>query len=142
MSTPPSEAADPTHDTPEEPEGTTSSRHLGVLLAVGIVAVIGVIAAVALVVNLATGPKTVKYVIPAGTGERIDAGEVIDLMPTELKLKVGDTLILENQDDRNYFVGPFTVRANETVQETFRVAGAYRGACSLNPEAEIKILVS
>jgi plastocyanin len=50
--------------------------------------------------------------------------------------------VLRNLDDRNYFVGPFTVRANETVSETFRVAGAYRGACTLNPSDEIKIVVS
>ncbi len=123
-------------------DGTRQGVRVGALVAIALGAVLAIAAVVVLVVALTTGPKTVTFVIPQGTGKEIAAGKSITLMPTEVKLKVGDSIELRNLDDRQYFVGPFTVRANETVKQTFRVAGTYRGACTLNPQNEIRIVVS
>lgn len=49
------------------------------------------------------------YVIPAGTFDRIKAGENIEIIPAELTLGVGDALRIENNDDEGGIVGPFYV---------------------------------
>jgi hypothetical protein len=124
------------------PDGTRPARRIGLLvgLALGVLAVVAVL--VVVLVGLLSGPRIVTYVIPKGTGQQIAAGQSVTLMPLEVRLRVGDSLELRNLDGRQYFVGPFTVRANETVKQSFRVAGVYRGACTLNPQNEIRIIVS
>jgi hypothetical protein len=43
---------------------------------------------------------TFEYVIPAGAGEALDAGTPLEILPAELEVNVGDTIRIENQDDR------------------------------------------
>ena len=49
------------------------------------------------------------FTIPAGTGELIDSGESVDILPQALDVKVGEVLELVNLDDRGHLVGPFFV---------------------------------
>lgn len=83
-----------------------------------------------------------RVVVPAGTGDRIDRGEDVELIPADLRLGVNDTLVVENQDIRTHSVGPFTVRAGETVRHQFSTAGVYSGVCTIHPSGEVKITVS
>lgn len=81
-------------------------------------------------------------VVPVGTGERIDAGEPVDLMPADLALGVNDTLVIQNEDVRTHIVGPFTVRAGETIRHQFTQAGTYTGVCTVHSSGEVVITVS
>ena len=45
-------------------------------------------------------PADYDYVIPVGTGERIDAGERIDILPAELQVTVGESIRITNDDSR------------------------------------------
>jgi len=89
-----------------------------------------------------SGPQEIVIEVPAGTGARIDAGEPVQLMDTELAVSVGDRLVVRNLDDRLHTVGPFTVRAGETLDQEFRQPGVLEGACSINPDETVRITIS
>ena len=127
---------------PATPAGPTRRRALTIAAIVALLAV--PIAIVAVIAFAGDGAEPVQYVIdvPAGTGERLDAGENILLMPPVLELNVGDQLLVNNEDDRIHTVGPFTVRPGESLVQVFGEAGVIEGACTLNPGQGVKIVVT
>lgn len=82
------------------------------------------------------------FLIPEGTGERIEAGERIDLIPARLDVKVGDMLRIVNQDDRGHLLGPFFVGPGETLTQRFATPGRFGGACSIRSDGEVTIIVT
>jgi hypothetical protein len=85
---------------------------------------------------------TYEYVVPYGTSVRIDQGQVVDLMPRLLEVKVGESIRIDNQDGRDYMIGPFYVTAGQSLAMRFTHAGELSGVCSMNPEGEFVIKVS
>lgn len=83
-----------------------------------------------------------EYVIPAGTGARFDAGEVVDILPGEMVVKVGEVLRIVNQDDRNHLIGPFFVGAGETLTQRFSTAGEFTGVCTVHPSGQFVLEVT
>ena len=79
--------------------------------------------------------------MPPGTGARVAAGEPVELLPSDLQLPVGTELVIENQDDETQEVGPFVVRAGETLRHRFATRGIYSGACTVHPDGQITITV-
>jgi plastocyanin len=88
------------------------------------------------------GPSEYRVVVPAGTGTRLDAGEQVVLVDSDLRLSVNDTFVVENRDDRTHEVGPFTVRPGETLRHTFTTPGRYEGACTIHPSGSVVITVT
>ena len=80
--------------------------------------------------------------IPAGTGDRIDAGEDVQLVPRELEVSVNDTIRIVNEDDRVFDVGPFVVTPNSTLEHTFDRPGRFSGACTLHPDDAFTVVVT
>lgn len=117
-------------------------RLLGTGLVVAVFAVLVVPVLVIVLVLRANGPSTFTYTVPAGTGARQDAGEVIEIMPTQLDLSVGDHLVIVNQDDRVQTVGLFTVRPGETLDTPFPKPGVFKGACTMSADGQIVITVT
>ena len=72
------------------------------------------------------------YVIPSGTGDRIDSGERIDILPAELEVRVGETIRITNRDDRGHGVGVFYVGAGETLTQSFTAPGVLSGECTVH----------
>jgi hypothetical protein len=87
-------------------------------------------------------PATFEFAIPAGTGDRIDAGEPVAILPARLDARVGDSIRIVNDDDRGHVVGPFFVGAGETVDYRFSSAGTLQGECSVHPSGQIVLVVS
>lgn len=85
---------------------------------------------------------TFEYVIPAGAGEALDAGTPLEILPAELQVNVGDTIRIENQDDRGHTVGPFFVGANETLTQRFSTPGEFVGVCTVHPSGELVLIVN
>ncbi len=85
---------------------------------------------------------TFEYVIPAGAGEALDAGTPLEILPAELEVDVGDTIRIENQDDRGHTVGPFFVGANETLTQRFSTPGDFVGVCTVHPSGELVLIVN
>ena len=98
--------------------------------------------------NLETAPlaaneaATYEYVVPFGTGRSIDRGEVIEIMPSILQVKVGESIRIINEDIRAYDIGPFFVSPLQTLAMRFTHAGRISGVCSVNPAGEFVIEVT
>ena len=87
-------------------------------------------------------PTVYSYTVPAGTGDRINKGEKVSIMPSDLRLKVGDHLVIRNEDVRVQTVGLFTVRPGETVDTPFPKPGVFKGACTMSSDGQIVITVT
>jgi len=85
--------------------------------------------------------ETREYTIPAGTGDRIDRGEKVAIVPSKIVLHVGDRFVVHNDDDREHAVGPYVVGAGETLEQRFTTPGLLRGLCTLHQSRELEILV-
>lgn len=59
-------------------------------------------------------PTTVQLVIPAGTAEKIAAGEDIPTIPDQMKFVVGDILEVKNEDNVPHELGPVLVPPGAT----------------------------
>jgi hypothetical protein len=81
------------------------------------------------------------FTIPTGAGERIDAGEPLEILPAELEVRVGEVLRIRNEDDRGHVIGPFFVGAGETLTQRFASAGEITGDCSVHPSGRLVLRV-
>jgi hypothetical protein len=71
-------------------------------------------------------PEVIELVIPAGTADKVAAGEPVPAIPEELVFVVGDTLIVRNRDRVDHQLGPLWVPAGSSaslaLEEPERVA--------------------
>lgn len=86
-------------------------------------------------------PQTIQIVVPEGTQQRLDAGESVDVMPARLDLRVGDTLLIRNDDVVTQSVGPYLVRAGREIRLTYGAEGRYEGYCPLSEGERYEIVV-
>jgi hypothetical protein len=86
--------------------------------------------------------KTTELVVPAGTNDRLQAGEEVTIMPSRLELRVGDTLLIRNEDTTDQTVGPYFVKAGGEIRLTYGKAGAYEGYCPLSQGHRYEIVVT
>ncbi|NWF62843.1 MAG: hypothetical protein HXY38_00930 [Chloroflexi bacterium] len=63
-------------------------------------------------------PGIIELVIPAGTGERVRAGQAAPDIPRDLHFVVGDTLRVINQDNENHQLGPLWIPADASASLT------------------------
>jgi plastocyanin len=73
-----------------------------------------------------------RFVVPAGTGATLDAGGIVEILPRDLEVRVGDRIVVVNEDLRPHSVGPWTVRAHDTFAFRFHTVGRYDSHCSLH----------
>jgi plastocyanin len=85
--------------------------------------------------------ETIVIEVPAGTAERIAAGEDVELLPRVLEVSVGDRLEIRNQDTVAHDVGPYAVEAGQTLQQSFSSPGTLEGTCTLHDSGEFTIVV-
>ena len=98
-----------------------------------------------IVVNSGDGgrePATVEIVVPAGTQDRLDAGEQVVVMPTRLEFRVGDAIRIRNDDDVRQSVGPYSVDAGEELLLQYGRPGVYEGYCPLSDGERYEIVVT
>lgn len=129
------------HDTDDA--GRSSRRGIWLVLA-GIAALLvpATLIAVALLGEEDSGPTKMVVEIPAGTGDRIAAGEAVEILPPLVELRVGDQIELRNLDDQVHTVGPLTARPGETLLQVFGQAGRFEGDCTLLPSKKVVISVT
>lgn len=130
-----------TESAPSGPRDGTPRAPLVVLVVGGLL----IVAAAAFVVQLqerGRGGFDHRYEIPAGTTARIDAGEAVAIVPSEIHLAAGDTLTIENHDDRRHEIGVFNVGSGETRSYTFPNKGTFVGACTLHSGGGVTIYVA
>lgn len=135
------------HDSVTEPRGRGSGRvflaALAFLLPIGVaVAVVVMVAGDSSSSTTTADGRLWSFVVPAGTKDRMDEGLLTeDILPEQLNIAAGDTVLVENQDDVVHSFGPFTVRPGESQKMTFSEPGRYIGACTAGPHETITITV-
>ncbi len=82
-----------------------------------------------------------EYTIPAGTGDRIDAGKDVEIVPSRIVMHVGDRFVVHNEDDREHVVGPYVVGEGETLEQQYTSPGLLRGLCTVHQSRELEIIV-
>ncbi len=87
------------------------------------------------------GTAEYSFEIPDGAGEALDAGTPLEILPAELRARVGESIEIVNQDDRGHLVGPWFVGAGETLRQEFTSPGEFIGICTVHPSGEIKVIV-
>ena len=85
--------------------------------------------------------QTLRYLVPNGTGDRIDAGEDVTIIPKVLHIPIGTTIQIVNEDTRSHTVGGYYVRAGDTLDITYPRKGLYMNACSTNTDELVYIYV-
>ncbi len=88
-----------------------------------------------------SGEADHQFVIPAGAGASIEAGEEINILPEVLEVRVGETIEIVNDDDQLHFVGPFTVGEGESLRQRFSESGESIGICSAHVLGSVKVVV-
>lgn len=83
-----------------------------------------------------------EYVIPFGTGRRLDGGEKLSIVPGVLDVKVGQRIRIRNDDVRGAAVGIFWVPAGRTVAMEFTEPGTLSGQCDVHPSGVFTINVT
>lgn len=86
--------------------------------------------------------RTIEIVVPAGTQELLDAGEKVAVMPDRIELRVGDTLVLRNEDSVRQLVGPYLVDAEDERQFSWGSPGTFWGYCALSENYRYEIVVT
>lgn len=81
------------------------------------------------------------FEIPNGTAARQRAGELVEIVPAELVVHVGDTIRIINNDVENHIVGVFFVGAGEILTQQFRSAGELTGDCTVHPSGSFTLRV-
>ena len=132
------EASLPDADDTSTDAATGGSRR-GLLAAFVLGAVVLVVAGFIVATVAINSGSTFAVVIPAGTGEAIDAGEPVDAVPSVIELNVGDTLEIVNDDTRPHVLGPWTVLPGEEVTYTFDQAEDFSAACSAHVDRAVRI---
>ena len=89
------------------------------------------------------GPEqpTYSYVIPAGTADRIEQGEQLDILPRELVAQLNETVIIVNEDDEAHLLGPWFVGAGETLRQRFTTEGVFEDTCTVHPSGKFTVVV-
>ncbi len=90
----------------------------------------------------ADGEADYSFYVPQGTGDRLDRGLSVEIMPNLLNVRVGETIEIVNDDDRGHLVGPFYVGANETLRQRFPTEGRFEGICTVHPSGQIVVNVT
>lgn len=113
-----------------------------------VVAAIVLIVAAAIVVGLLIGGSggesagaTHVYTIPPGSFQRLAAGEDLEVIPAEVRVAVGDSISIRNEDAVGQTVGPYYVPAGQTVRQTFTEDATLEGVCTAHKDGRIRIVV-
>lgn len=81
------------------------------------------------------------YVIPAGTADRIAAGERVEVVPGEIRARVGDAIRIVNRDRVAHALGPWFVGPGEVVSQRFASPGTLEGACNVHRSGQLRVVV-
>jgi hypothetical protein len=87
-------------------------------------------------------PKVVEIIVPAGTQDKLNRGEIVDVMPALLEFRVGDTLRVRNDDSHVQYAGPYRVLPGEQFELEYGAPGRYGGQCDLSGNARYEIVIT
>jgi len=77
-------------------------------------------------------PKTIELVIPAGTAEKVDAGQEVVSIPEEMVFVLGDVLEVVNHDSVSHQLGPVWVPPGSKGTMVMDIAREVSYSCSFS----------
>jgi len=123
------------------PDGPPSRRRSPLVwVVVGLVAV-ALVALIAVVAISSGDVDAAEVVVPPGTAEQLDEGDIVEVAPRVLHLEPGQTLELQNDDARLHVIGTLRAEAGETARQVFDAEGRYVVPTSLRSDGQMTILV-
>ena len=83
------------------------------------------------------------FIIPEGTWARRMSGDLVDILPQQIRLTLGvnDVLFLQNQDTVPQTFGPALLMPGQSFRLPFEVASEYQFACSAHTSGQMTVLV-
>jgi hypothetical protein len=79
--------------------------------------------------------------IPAGTQARLDTGESVEVLETQIRVKVGESVRIRNDDIVDHVIGPYYLQAGAALQQTYRAPQTIEFVCFVNPDKAINLIV-
>jgi hypothetical protein len=83
------------------------------------------------------------FAIPEGTWARRRSGDLVDILPSRIRLTLGinDVLLLRNLDSVPQTFGPTLLMPGQSFRLPFEVASEYQFACSAHASGQMTIIV-
>lgn len=81
-------------------------------------------------------------VIPAGTADRLSAGEDVNIIPADLRLQLRDRLVVVNNDAVAHTIGPFTIPSGQRLVKRLSDVASFSGFCSLHPSGNVSVEIA
>jgi len=78
-------------------------------------------------------PQRIELVIPAGTADKVAAGQAVPSLPADMVFVVGDTLVVKNEDTTSHQLGPIWAPPGASASLNLDTANRYSYACSFQP---------
>ncbi len=78
-------------------------------------------------------PARIELIIPAGTAQRVAAGETPPAIPEDMTFVIGDTLVVVNQDEVDHQLGPLWVPAGASASMNLDTEENFALECSFQP---------
>jgi len=82
-----------------------------------------------------------EIVIPLGAQARLDAGDRVEILETEIRVKVGETVRIRNDDVVDHVIGPYYLQSGAALQQTYRTPQTIQYVCFVNPTEAINLVV-
>jgi hypothetical protein len=86
-------------------------------------------------------PTTVELTIPAGTADRVAAGETPPGIPTDLIFVAGDTLLVKNEDRVTHQLDLLYIPAGASASMSLPEANDFAFSCSFQPNNYFNLTV-
>lgn len=83
------------------------------------------------------------FAIPEGTWARRRAGDLVDILPSQIRLTLGleDVLLLKNRDVVPQTFGPALLMPKQNFRLPFEVASDYQFACTAHSSGQMTVVV-
>lgn len=118
-------------------------RRFFIILAISMVAwlILGELAYLLIKDPASRPPTTVELIIPAGTAERVAAGETPPGIPEEMVFVAGDTLLVKNEDSVTHQLDLLFVPAGASASMSLPEANDFAFSCSFQPNNYFNLTV-
>lgn len=89
----------------------------------------------------ARAPMQIDLVIPAGTAEKIEAGEFSSVLDEDAQFVEGDVLVVKNEDLVAHQLGPLFVPPKTSSRLALDAANSYTYSCSFQSDKYVGLVV-
>ncbi len=87
-------------------------------------------------------PERIQLVIPAGTADRVAAGQAPPSIPANMNFVIGDTLVVVNHDTVDHQLGPLWVPSGTSASMNLTSEENFALECSFQPSKYLGIQVN